>query len=55
MFPGAVKRLHHNFKDPAALKGSEEKRLAFFRRVRNELRNYLSDFARGFPRQSRAD
>jgi arsenate reductase len=34
VFPGAVKRLHHSFEDPAALQGSEEERLALFRRVR---------------------
>jgi arsenate reductase len=45
VFFGAAKRLHHNFDDPAALNGSDEERLALFRRVRGELRNYLSDFA----------
>src|SRR5205085_10275003 len=32
VFLGSTKRLHHNFDDPAALQGSEEQRLAFFRR-----------------------
>ena len=47
VFFGAVKRIHHSFEDPAALVGSEEERLASFRRVRDELRVYLADFAQG--------
>ena len=43
VFPGATKRLHHSFEDPAALKGTEAQRLALFRRVRDELRAYLND------------
>ena len=46
VFFGAAKRLHHSFEDPAAVIGSEEERLAVFRRVRDELRAYLGDFAR---------
>jgi arsenate reductase (thioredoxin) len=32
------------FEDPAALQGGEEERLAIFRRVRNEIRDYLKTF-----------
>jgi arsenate reductase len=46
MFFGTAKRRHHSFDDPAALDGSEDQRLALFRRVRGELRDYLSEFAR---------
>jgi arsenate reductase len=46
VFFGTAARLHHSFDDPAALHGSEEERLALFRRVRDELRTYLADFAR---------
>jgi len=46
VFFGAVKRLHHSFDDPAALEGTADERLAFFRRVRDELRAYLADFAK---------
>jgi arsenate reductase len=46
VFFGAAQRLHHSFDDPAALNGSEEGRLALFRRVRSELRTYLAEFAR---------
>jgi arsenate reductase len=50
LFPGAVKRLHHGFEDPAAVNGSDEERLAVFRRVRDELREYLREFASGSTR-----
>ena len=46
VFFGAAQRLHQGFDDPALLNGSEEERLALFRRVRDELRAYLADFAR---------
>ncbi len=46
VFFGSAKRLHHSFEDPAAFQGSEEERLALFRRVRDELRSFLDNFAR---------
>jgi len=45
VFFGGVERLHHGFEDPAALQGSEEEQFALFRRVRDELRQYLLNFA----------
>jgi len=46
VFVGAVKRLHHSFDDPPPLSvGAEEERMTIFRRVRDELRSYLRDFA----------
>lgn len=45
LFPGKLGTIHHSFDDPAAVEGSDEERLAVFRRVRDELRRYL----RGFP------
>lgn len=33
--------IHHSFEDPAAAQGTEEDRLAAFRRVRDELRTWL--------------
>jgi arsenate reductase len=45
VFFGAANRLHYSFEDPAALAGSVESRLALFRRVRDELREYLRTFA----------
>jgi arsenate reductase len=44
VFFGKAIRLHHSFNDPAAVEGSEEKRLDAFRKVRDELRAYLKAF-----------
>jgi arsenate reductase len=44
-FFGKAHKLHHDFEDPAALTGSEEERLAAFRRVRDQLAAYLRDFS----------
>jgi arsenate reductase (thioredoxin) len=44
VFPGQAKRIHKAFADPAAYQGTEEGRLALFRRVRNEIRDYLKTF-----------
>jgi arsenate reductase len=44
VFFGKTTRLHHSFNDPAAVEGSEEKRLGAFRKVRDELRAYLKKF-----------
>lgn len=44
--PGAAVRLHQSFEDPPGPGvGSEEERMAVFRRVRDELRAYLKEFA----------
>ena len=46
VFMGAVKRLHHSFDDPPPPSvGTDEERLAIFRRVRDKLRGYLREFA----------
>ncbi|HUO29458.1 MAG TPA: arsenate reductase ArsC [Bryobacteraceae bacterium] len=45
VFPGNAIRLHHSFEDPAAVEGPSEAKLAAFRRVRDQLREYL----KGFP------
>jgi arsenate reductase (thioredoxin) len=37
LFPGGAQRLHWSFEDPSAATGSEEDRLAVFRRVRDEI------------------
>ena len=44
VFFGQAKRLHRDFEDPAALQGTEEERLTLFRRVRDEIRDYLKTF-----------
>ena len=40
-FPGATNRLHWSFEDPSRAEGSEERRLAVFRRVRDEIRERI--------------
>jgi arsenate reductase len=47
VFPVKTKRLHWSIQDPAAVQGSEEERLAAFRRIRDELRARLRAFAKG--------
>ena len=46
VFLGNAQQLHRDFEDPAAYTGPEEERLAAFRRVRDELRSYLTNFTR---------
>jgi arsenate reductase (thioredoxin) len=46
VFFGPAERLHQSFDDPAALSGSHEERVAICRRVRDELRAHLQQFAR---------
>ncbi|MGQ9683324.1 MAG: arsenate reductase ArsC [Anaerolineae bacterium] len=47
IFPGVSIRLHWPFDDPAAVEGTDEEKLAAFRRVRDEIeakvRSWLSD------------
>jgi arsenate reductase len=51
VFPGHGQRTHHAFEDPAAVQGTEDERLAAFRRVRDEIRAYLrNEFAGGVLR-----
>ena len=45
VYPGHANRIHRSFDDPAALGGSEAERLALFRRVRDEIRVHLREFA----------
>ena len=42
IFPGMGQRLHWSFDDPAAAEGSEEERLAVFRRVRDEIQTRIA-------------
>ena len=44
VFPARTAMIHHKFDDPAALEGSEAERLALFRRVRDDIREYLRTF-----------
>jgi arsenate reductase len=47
MFPGQVNRHHWGFDDPAHATGSEEKQLAVFRRVRDEIARVFRAYAAG--------
>jgi len=44
--PGSVKRLHWSFPDPSRATGTEEERLAVFRRVRDQIQERLTDWLR---------
>ena len=41
VFPANTKRIHWSLEDPAAAHGSDEQRLAEFRRIRDQLRTRL--------------
>lgn len=49
IFPGHGIRIHNAFDDPASLEGSEQDRLTLFRRVRDEIREYLKAFPKQVP------
>jgi arsenate reductase len=40
-FPGAKNRLHWSLEDPSRAEGSEDERLAIFRKVRDEIRDRI--------------
>ena len=44
-FPAETKRIHWSFEDPAAAVGDEESRLAVFRKVRDQIKERLGQFA----------
>ena len=45
--PGSVQRLHWSFPDPSRAAGTEEERLAVFRRVRDQIHARLTEWLRG--------
>ncbi len=51
VFPGGTRVLHRGFDDPARATGSDEEKLAEFRRVRDEIR----DFVRGLNNEFGGD
>jgi arsenate reductase len=42
-FPGGRKILHKSFEDPSALTGTEEEIMAGFRRIRDEIRDWIEN------------
>ena len=47
VFPGQVNRHHWPFDDPAHATGTEEEKLAVFRRVRDEIRRVFNAYGEG--------
>jgi arsenate reductase len=47
VFAGAKRTVHHSFEDPARATGSEEEKLAVFRRVRDEIRAWVEELIHG--------
>jgi arsenate reductase len=43
-FPGQTRMIHHSFVDPGGFLGSGDERLARFREVRDQIREYLRTF-----------
>ncbi|MCU0226018.1 MAG: arsenate reductase ArsC [Bryobacterales bacterium] len=44
VFPADTQRIHWSFEDPAAVEGSDDERLAAFRRIRDEIHAHVKDF-----------
>jgi arsenate reductase len=47
IFPGQVNRHHWGFDDPAHATGSDDEKMAMFRRVRDEIRRVFEAYAAG--------
>jgi len=47
LFPGQANRHHWSFVDPAHIPGTDEEKLAVFRRVRDEIRRVFETYAMG--------
>jgi arsenate reductase len=47
VFPGQLNRYHWGFDDPAHATGTEEEKLAVFRRVRDEIKRVFEAYAAG--------
>lgn len=46
-FPAKTKLIHHSFEDPAEISGDEETRIAAFRKVRDQIKEYFEkDFVK---------
>jgi arsenate reductase len=52
IFPGQANRYHWGFDDPARATGTEEDKLAVFRRVRDEIKRVFEAYASGRKDQS---
>ena len=45
VFPGKTQRIHWSFEDPALAQGETDARLQVFRKVREQIKNQLTEFA----------
>jgi arsenate reductase len=43
-FPGGKKYVHRGFMDPASVEGTYEEKLSVFRKVRDEILNWIKEF-----------
>jgi len=48
MFPGQYEKMHWDIEDPADAKGSEEEKLNFFRKIRDEIKNRCLNFLKKY-------
>jgi len=55
VFPGAGRRLHWPFDDPAEAAGSDEEQMAVFRRVRDEIAGQIQRFIRSATKEAMSD
>lgn len=47
-FPGGKKYIHKSFPDPSSFEGTEEEKLEFIRKVRDEIKNWIEEkFVKG--------
>jgi len=44
LFPGKAKVIHHGFEDPAAIIGTTDQVLNEFRRIRDEIKDFIINF-----------
>ncbi len=54
IFPGQLNRYHWGFDDPAHAAGTEEEKLAVFRRVRDEIKKVFEAYAAGRRDQAKS-
>ena len=55
MFPGQVNRYHWGFDDPTKAEGTDEEKLAVFRRVRDQIKMVFEAYAAGRRDQAKAE
>ena len=54
VFPRAATRLHWSFDDPSAVRGTDDQRLAVFRRVRDEIQTRITRWLQQVPISNRS-